>query len=109
MYPIVFFALLAAFTGPAGADLLYEPNSNVKILLQTTPCQEPTLGQIKPEFREEFKKMEITLNGELHQGCWIVDLNDVGDAFIILDSGAAFGLELNRFTPVANDPDTDNV
>lgn len=85
MKRILLASFLLMFWGGAWADLVATNGPN-ELRLMHSPCVHAgILGQLKEEFRPQFKKAQATIAGKTHFACWI----DTGDGayFVIWESG----------------------
>ena len=66
------------------------------VLIYASPCQNPTLGLIKPEFQEKFHKATFIIKGKIRQGCWTEDKDG---AFVVDEDSAGAKIPKEAFHP----------
>jgi hypothetical protein len=100
MRTLIVAAILAA--SPAFARV-YENDTMVAkrgadvIRLWETPCVHAgTLGLIKPEFRERFKKARAMIGGVDFYACWTMEENAV---FVLFEDGDQSVVPVSEFKP----------
>jgi hypothetical protein len=70
---------------PSLADLVAKAGTDTIRLSEGACVHGGTLGHIRPEYREQFKKARASLNGQDWFACWIRMPN--GDFFIMFEDG----------------------